>query len=495
VASLLVAALGAVLLVAIVARDRPPHIAVSPDSEAYHFLAANLVLGRGYQAGPTSSLRDYGPDTAAIFSGARTVDPSVSDVPARTPGLPLILAAIYRVHGIRPDVLLPYQFLFAALTAMAMILAGDVLWAGVGRAAGLLAVVAMANTPEFQYSVYQLLTENLACCVTALSLLTAAVAKQRSARTEAAAGAAMAIGVLVRPALVFVVLAYALFILLDPLERRPRFIAFAVPVLLILGSWGAFATLHAGPAARMGDSGRFLAGTDPQAAAAIMGQRPPSLDRRSLEEFWTRFAGFPSDLRGNLRAAMHIPARAREYLSITIIKLQVGVDRLPPPMWIASLIGMGLAGGLALDRKVLRRVGTTEVVLVGTAGAFRRRPMVLAVVCVEAAVLLLAVLGYSHPLLVGSAWAFPLVALLGRLQVMGEEETEGRARPHWLLTWYVAYLMMIVTAFAIPRFTRPFFPPFFLCAAMSLPLLAIALGALTGSRLGGMDFRPRPPEG
>ena len=483
------AAAAAAALVVLVQRDRPPRMELAADSTAYHFLGANMALGRGYYDGPIGSLDDYGPRTRVQFPGLEPIAAKDQHLPSRTPGYPLLLALIYRAHGIDPDVVPPYHLLLVAVTAIAMVFTAELLWGDVGALAGLAAVLALGHGRELHYSVYQLLTEDLATCVVAMVFLAVAWAKQKSPSFEAVPGVVAAVGLMVRPALIFVPIAYALCLLLDRREIKKRSVAFLSPVLIVTSVWCGYVSDRAGRFVLLSDTGKgtFIAGTDPAVAAFDLGQHPPAIDRRSLEEFWTRYPGGPSAARGMVATvAVRLPSRWREYAKITFIKLQVGVERLPDAMWIATLLGVALSASVALSPDSLPRLKVASVVIVAPGGWCRNRRIVLGALAGAAGGLVLCTLGFSHPLLKGLFWVAPSIFPLGRMRLGGD------ARPvwsHWLLFWYMAYLMTIVTTFAIPRFTRPFLPAFYLLAAMAIPMLAVTIAAITGSRIAATDYK------
>jgi hypothetical protein len=403
----------------------------------------------------------------------------------------LLLALIYRVHGIDPDAVLPYHLLLAAVTAAAMVFTGELLWGRVGGVAALAGVIGLGNGRELHYSVYQLLTENLATCIVTLLFCAAAWAKRRSPRHEAWPGLAAAVGMMVRPALIFVPIAYALFILLEPRERRIRIAAFLTPVVLVVVGWSGYVSTISGHFVLLSDAGKvnFVAGADPALAAAAIGLPAPGLDRRSLEEFWTRFPGLPPEAAGAVaQAVRRLPSRWQEYARITFVKLQVGVQRLPDTMWLATLVGLALAGSVTVTPECLPGRGRGHQVVVEPGGVFRRRWIMAVALSVAAGGLVLAILGFSHPVLEALFWALPLLCPLLRVRLTRAAEPAAMW-PHWLLTWYVAYLLMILTTFAIPRFTRPFLPAFYLLAAMAVPLLAVTIAALSESRIGATDFK------
>src|SRR5436190_476867 len=80
---------------------------------------------------------------------------------------------------------------------------------------------------------------------------------------------------------------------------------------------------------------------------------------------------------------------------------------------------------------------------------------------VPVAGLALAILGWSHLLLKGALWAAPFALLSCRIRLQGRPEGDA-AWAHWTLSWYAGYLMMVVTAFGLPRFIWPFLPVLYL---------------------------------
>jgi 4-amino-4-deoxy-L-arabinose transferase-like glycosyltransferase len=180
--------LSAILLVGFVLRVLPatchapnPMPFFSCDSSSYHWLACNLLAGKGYSSNPEP------PFTPTVY---------------RPPGYPLILAAVYSVFGVSVLPVLVLQALVACAAILVTFLFARELTGRVGVALVAAAVVAIdpvaiihANTVE---------TEGYTCLIALLSawaMLRYAYSGQL--RWLVLTGALLAAGILIHPILLF----------------------------------------------------------------------------------------------------------------------------------------------------------------------------------------------------------------------------------------------------------------------------------------------------
>ena len=204
------------------------------DSRQYHFLAVNLLSGRGYQSRPVGAVEGYDP-TSRRFSeqGVQTPLEDRFHVAAhRGPVYPLFLAAVYSLHGPRPEVVVRYQAVLAGLTGIVLVLIGRRLWGRLGDVFGVVAAGLLRNEAEMLYAVSSLLTECLAGFILSVAMLCAIWAKRGGALREVAVGAILSIGVLTRQALLPTAMIYGAFLLVPSVRRWRRASAFALPCAL-----------------------------------------------------------------------------------------------------------------------------------------------------------------------------------------------------------------------------------------------------------------------
>ncbi len=466
---------------------------IAPDSSSYHYLAVNMLAGRGYYDGPVGDLADYDQATQRLFRRPVKEKP-VRPTIVRTPGYALFLAAIYSLHGVAPDVVVRYQLLLVALVGMLMVWTGWRMWGWTGCFCGLMAVFCYGMNRDASYPCTQILTECLATFLLTASFASAAWARRGGILRDGLAGFLMILAILTRPGLLFVGLVYGAH-LLWPLGKASlkRAAAFACPCILGLAIWASFASYQAGRLVVLTQSGKaaILAGLDPRGVARLQGRDAPEIEQKSLEDFWRSFSADP-DLKGSIPLQIRrIPSRWREVAAIERAKLKAATDLLPRSLWACMLAGVALASSLGLV--YTRPQGPQRVAAVIV--AFRGIPG-SAVVAKVAWLLIATVLGV---ILLG----FSSTSLQGLLLVCGlcfgwrirrcgsvpEPEMQNVCRgPGWVNAWLWGLVLMILISFGIHRFTRPFLPVLYLCAAMAVPLLVCLLLALVNAEI---DVRGR----
>lgn len=492
-------------------RHAGPCIAVTPDSSGYHFPAVHILRGLPYAIdtfGPVGPKDLYDAETIRHFPDLVYPD-SVSvgrPVAGRTPGYPLFLAGVYALHGVNPNIVLRYQIVLTGLTGGLLVLAGYLLWGGAGIAAGLAAGFLWGMNRDAAYPTGQLLTECLVAFLLVAAFAAAAWARRGTWKHECLVGILITAATLVRPGIVLVGLVYGCILFLRALRCMKhglfwsllRPLAFALPCVLLLGSWSLSATLRTGRPVLLGDNSRtiLIAGLDPQGTALAMGVAVPLIETAELQQFWASYPGTNMHPRSFYQELKRVPGRWREVLRIKIIKIRATITRLPNPTWIAMLLGTavlasGLHGRKARGSPLQEQIGSQTPVTVSAEhgdGRGRFVSRIVRLVCMTSLGLwFLTALGWSHTLL--QAWFLGLLFLLPMLGAWqrkpnnlnlqtndkGIERTLTRndEQDLWLLAWMLGFLAMILLFFGHPRFIRPYLPVFYLCATMGLPMLAV----------------------
>jgi len=475
----------------------------------YHFLAVNLLEGKGYYEGPVDPSYEYGPKTHRLFPD---MTPYVIDLarlksrpgPSRVPIYPLFLTLIYSIHGVNPDAVLYYQIGLTAAVGALLVLLGHMLWGGIGAVCGLLACFLLGMDRAAAYPCSQLLTE----CLTGFLLTGAAVlaawAKRGRLVRECAVGTVLATAILTRPAVIFVAVIYGAFLVLECWRaKKARIAAYALPCVILLGSWSCFASLWAGRPLLLTCHGgsNLVAGIDPRGAAVRLGREPVPLEPAALNAFWRRFPGGQQLFRGEaMKTLLRAPSRWREILRLTYIKLRIVSKWFPGSLWVCMCLGTVLVAVVKPLARCEDSGGTLPTTTVAMGGRKKRLWVFYAAL---ALLLWLTILGYSHPAIHAICVVLPLAAPFCGVAVPGvggvRPQDDEAPLPYWFMSWHLGFLTLTVVFFGIHRFVRPFLPIYYLSAAMAIPLLAAALGALSGRPIlcrpcsdeGDQDATPR----
>ena len=471
----------AALLAFLHGRHEWRRIDVSPDSQMYHFLAVNLLVGNGYYDGPVEPMSNYSENVFQRFPSSSTVDRS-ANVVSRGPIYPAFLWLIYRMHGIDPDAVVRYQITLTAGIGACMVLAGWLLWGRFGAVAGLLGTFLLGTNREAAYPVSELLTECLASFLLIACLVAAAWAKQGKALRESLVAVCMSAAILTRPALLFVAVAYGGFLVLQCWRTSlVRIIAYTMPCSIILGAWMAFASVHSGTLVLLVSNGvdNLAGGLDPHGAALAMNMKPPDMSDAELESFWAMNpGGLPkSFISQTLTGAL---PRWRELVGLNAAKLRIATNRIPKATWMSMLLGSALVASISFNASVSNKstIGqvTTHFLPVGV---FRKRRylvyLYLSVICLFAIVLL----GFTDTWIQACFVLLPLIAPLFRVQTFGDGgNTNARHNcNYWLTSWYLGFCCMLLFGIGVSRFMRPYLPIFYLFAVMAFPaLVSLMLG-------------------
>lgn len=211
----LILAAGLVVHLGIFFTDRDP---LNPDSARYLELTRSLLRDGTFRAHDVIA---YGAPGGESLSG-----PPLPET-IRTPGFPLLLAAIFRLGGtLRTVVLLGHLLLLGLAVLMHR--------RGAGGFAGPLLV---AISPEAAMTANKVLTETPATVAMTLAVLLLFAAARRGAKGRAAgAGLLLGISIMIRPIALYLPLPFAI-VLAARKPTRALALPFAIAALLLPGLW------------------------------------------------------------------------------------------------------------------------------------------------------------------------------------------------------------------------------------------------------------------
>ena len=426
------------------------------DSAQYHFLALNLLQGRGYQSRPVGPIETYGDDARGFLR--RPIQTALEDrfkvAVHRAPGYPLFLAAIYAIHGPHPSIVVRYQAFLAGLTGVLLVLIARLLWGHWAAVAGVLAALLLRHETEMAYAVSALLSECLAAFLLTLCLFATLWAKRGSAWRELVVGILMSATVLTRQALLLTAVFYGLFLLFPLRISWKRALAFAAPCAVTFIGWTLFLSIQSGGTVLMASTGSssLLNGLDPAACAIANGRPAPAISEDALAEYW---GGFPVEETPGLRRAVieRLPSRLREVFELFRIKLKIGFLWLPYSLIWCVIVGTVLASTVGIDDRTVVKAEHSRVVATAFCSA-------------GALILALFILGYSHPAVVAAC----LLLLPAMLFLSAREFRSSRL---WLSSWLLGYLAMTLATIGVRRYVRPYLPVLFLFAAAALPFFVL----------------------
>jgi 4-amino-4-deoxy-L-arabinose transferase-like glycosyltransferase len=449
------------------------------DSAQYHFIALNLLQGKGYHSRPIGAIEAYGEGSRVFLD--RPIQTPLEDrfkvAAQRGPGYPLFLAAIYAIHGPRPDVVIRYQAVLAGLTGVLLVLIARRLWGSYAGAAGVVAALLLRHEAEMRYAISTLMSECLAAFLLALCLLCALWAKRGGAWREVLVGLLMSAAVLTRQALLLTALLYGFFLLFPLRASWKRALAFALPCAVAFSGWSMFLSAQSGGTVVMASTGSssMLNGLDPALCAAANGIAAPAIDEHSLADYW---GGFPTEETPGLSRQVfrRLPSRLPEVLQLVRVKLKIGFLWMPQSLIWCVLLGTALASAL-----IVRAAGERQWI-------FNPRSRLIAgVFCAVAALTLgLFTLGYSHPLLqMACLLLVPAAMLVWR---------SGESRL-WMSSWLLGYVGMTILTIGVRRYIRPYLPVMFLFAVAAIPLFVVYVSGLLDATysIGGRTVRFRWP--
>jgi 4-amino-4-deoxy-L-arabinose transferase-like glycosyltransferase len=219
-------------------------------------LALKLVLlAARYPSRPQSVLWiDSGtyvrPALALLKSGSFSPSPEQAPEPEinRTPGYPLLIAALYGAFGERPWLLSVAGAFFSAGTALALFSLARRLFDD--RAATCAVLLLSLDFGTFWRSLDVLSDTPFTCLLVVGLLLAVRSLDSDGPRDALLAGLALASATLVRPISLYLLAALVLFLLLaggrPSRVSRARAAAFALPCVLLVGGWAARNRVRAG---------------------------------------------------------------------------------------------------------------------------------------------------------------------------------------------------------------------------------------------------------
>ncbi|MGZ5443022.1 MAG: hypothetical protein ACXW5U_04525 [Thermoanaerobaculia bacterium] len=461
--------------------------AAAADSAQYHFIALNLLQGKGYRSRPVGPIEAYGEFSRRLL--ARPIQTPLEDrmqvAAHRGPGYPLFLAAIYALHGPRPDVVIHYQAILAGLTGVLLVLIAKIFWGDLVSVGGVVAAVLLRHQDEMKYATSALLTECLAAFLLTLAVLCALWAKRGGARRELVMGVLMAAIVLTRQALLGTALFYGFFLLFPLKGAWKRALAYAIPCVIAFTGWTLFLSTHSGDTVVMASTGfsSFLNGLDPVACATANGVQPPSMDPESLAAYW---GGSPIAETPGLRQDIfrRLPSRIPEVLYLIRVRLKIAFFWLPQSLVWCILVGTALVSMLAISR----RDHASEADIAVDA-PLRQRTMTAAL-AILALVLVFFILGYSNPALPALGVAGLAAAVAVSLVAQARGSLPSRL---WIASWPLGYLGMTLLTIGVRRYIRPYLPVLYLLAVAAIPLAVVCAAAVMNGtfRPGGRTLRFR----
>ncbi|MCM2254722.1 MAG: glycosyltransferase family 39 protein [Vicinamibacteria bacterium] len=346
-------ALAARLTTAGFAWARDPGALIASDSEGYVALAHGLLDQGRFQA-PGETLGHT----------------------RRTPGLPLLIAAVYALCGERPEAAVLVGVLLSAATAWltaatAAALAGPV----AGLAAGLLLALDTASI----VGCHQLLTEPAFTFLLAAATLCAVRGPQPGLGSAGGSGLLLAAAVLTRPVGLVLILPFAAWVaaLAAPGRRARTLGAFVIPFVVLVGGWQVRNGLVAGAYTPSHGPAKFLLlsrGSD------IVSQRDglPFRAARTRLETEVETAPLPS---GRRRESLYLDRALELFTAHPGLLLWTQVRWLPELMLgtgaagLTARLGLAEPGGQTVSSMTLSAAAAMHLLLlyVGTGLALRDR--------------------------------------------------------------------------------------------------------------------------
>ena len=483
---ILMCIIGGLLLAFLFGRHEWKRIETTPDSRMYHFLAVNMMQGKGYYMRPIGSVEDYNAQTIEKFG---VHDVTIVEKPSmnRMPGYPFFLMLIYSIHGIDIDAVLPYQLLLTGLTGALMVLAGWFMLGRLGAVTALVAVLVFGVNNEAAYPTFTLLSGCLAMFLLTSAAAAAAWAQKGGWKREFIASLLIILAIFTRPASIFIAIPYGIILIIQYYSvSKKRLLVFIGLCGILLLSWSIFASSQAGRFIPLTSNGKQImyAGLDPVETAKKLGVNPPKINVTSLKQFWKTFAGGPglNDI-SVLKLLASIPGRLSEVIKIEIIKLKAGTDWLLRSLLACMLLGVSLIGCIQIniDKFKLKKDVETEV-YVKQRGLIRSNRLLEMILLIAALLVMVVALGFSTTIIQLFFWLLPAVALFFRLEFTTEKVSSSSCH-HWILSWYWGYILMCLITVSHPRLIRPFLPILYLCAAIAIPMLAMMLLGLKQGKL------------
>ena len=481
---------GGLLLTFLFGRHEFRHLQVGgEDSRQYHFMAVNMMQGKGCYAKPVGSVEDYNAQTIEKFDVQDVVatEKSVTGI-GRLPIYPLFLQLIYSIHGVDVDAVLPYQLLLTGLTGVLMVLTGWLMFGWFGAIAGLIAVLVYGMNRELAWPTCELLTECLATFLLTAAAAAASWARRGSWKRESIVSLLFILAVFTRPACFFIVIPYGIILVLQyfPVSKR-RILVFTGLWVISIFSWSIFAFSHKPETVEeknMSIINQVLyASFDPVTFAKRGGQNRPEINVASLTDFWfsCEIVGEEREDYTVIKLLRGIPGRWKEVVKIKIIALKVGTDWMPRSLLVYVLLGIALVGCTKVNTdKLISGKDTATEVYVRQRGILRSNRILKIILYIAALLIMIITLGYSSTFIQMFFWLLPVVMPFFCIEYFTHRDVRFSSH-RWVLSWYWGYVIMCMITISLPRFIRPFMPIFYLCAVMAIPLLVMTLLGLRQS--------------
>lgn len=480
---------GGLLLTFLFGRHEWRKIILTPDSWQYHFMAVNMMQGKGCHMGPVGSVEDYNAQTIERFGVKEAaVAGSPSIIISRMPGYPLFLLLIYSIHGVDADAVLPYQLLLTGLTGALMVLTGWFMYGRFGAITAIIAVLVYGMNRELAWPTCELLTECLATFLLTAAAAAAAWARMGGWKREFFVSLLLIFAAFTKFTSFFIVIPYGVILIVEYFSvLKRRILVFTGLWLFAIISLGIYNSTHSGDAVTEGSTSSIVqtlyASIDPVEAAKKLQCAPPEINVKSLSYFWYSNGGWVTEQGDSvIKLLRGIPGRWKEVIKIKIIALKAGTDWMLRSLLAYILLGIALVSctKINIDKLISGKDAATEV-YVGQRGILRSTRSLKIILYLTVLLIIIITLGYSSTFIQMFFWLLPVALPLFGLEFVTGKEDHPACRHSWILSWYWGYVLMCMITISFPRLIRPFLPVFYLCAAMAIPLLVMTLLGLKQS--------------
>jgi 4-amino-4-deoxy-L-arabinose transferase-like glycosyltransferase len=231
----------------------PAAASLSNDEVDYQTLAVNLLRGQSYQAAPILPPEEYGFEPTLAREEQDKLAATGKDAWRgafyRPPGYPVALAIIYRMFGVRPDIVMLLQLVGLVAVAALLPLLGHGLLGWRGFLGGILGGIGLVYFHAG--AALHILSEVLIClCVFLVLASWILFQRRRDWIGGIALGASLALALLVKGSLIFLpvfFLGYALSRAIGSKEYRLSAVLTAMAVMVApVALWSGYATERSG---------------------------------------------------------------------------------------------------------------------------------------------------------------------------------------------------------------------------------------------------------
>ncbi|MGO8705567.1 MAG: hypothetical protein ACLQVA_17280 [Candidatus Brocadiia bacterium] len=227
----------------------PSNASFIADARDYQLLAVNLVRAHRYEVAQVLPSEQYAFAPAAARDDRNRPAAPAAETFYRSPGYPVALAIIYRIFGVRPDIVMLLQLLGLVAMAALLPLLGHGLLGARGFVGGILGGIALVH---FHADAALAILSEVLICLCVFLVLAAWVLFQRRGDWVAgiALGASLALALLVKGSLIFLpafFLGYALLRAFGSRAYRMSDILTAIAVMVVpVVLWSGYATARCG---------------------------------------------------------------------------------------------------------------------------------------------------------------------------------------------------------------------------------------------------------